>query len=168
MRLGSLHGEPLATRITVILLLAIAAAACCGFLAYSRRKARLCSQNLQKIYGALVDYEDRFGFLPKLAFYPDDARLDPDSVTVKLAAFGVLESDCICPSSPAVLQDAGITYLWNIALNMQRLEDFSTSTWVMVEIHSLSSSVPAPHLRTYNILFTDGRVTKSRRPPDFP
>ena len=160
--------EPLAARFAAILLLTIAAATASGSLAYSRRNTRLCSQNLNKIYDALVDYEKEFGFLPKLAFYPDDARLDPDSITIKLAPFGVLESDCVCPSSPPVLQDAGITYLWNVALNLQRLKDFPTSTWMMVEIHALSPSVPTPHLRSYNILSTDGRVTKSRRAPNFP
>ena len=158
----------LAARSAGILLLIIAAATASGSLVHSRRNARQCSQNLQKIFDALVDYETKFGFLPKLAFYPDNARLDPDSITMKLAAFGITESDCVCPSSPAVLQDTGITYLWNIALNTQQLNDFPTSTWMMVEIHALSSSVPAPHLRTYNILYTDGRILRSRQSPDLP
>jgi hypothetical protein len=141
-----------------------------GLLAWraSRQRTARCADNLYVIYDALAEYQQQAGTLPELAFFPDDAQLDPDSLYTELAPFGIQPSHCLCPSAPETLRETGMTYIWNIALNGIPTADLAEPTWMLVEVHAMSASVRPPHQGAYNLLYSDGTVRSSRVAPSMP
>jgi prepilin-type processing-associated H-X9-DG protein len=128
------------------------------------RRTATCADQLKSIYRALELYEMERGVLPSLAFYPDHALEDLDSLRVVLEPYGVSGARCICPSARPVQRAEGLTYLWNVSLNGQRMPRESEAVWMLVDMNALSDDVPSPHLGRYNALFSDGSVRRIRDP----
>lgn len=123
-----------------------------------------CADNLKSIYRALELYEMERGVLPTLAYYPDHPLEDSDSLRVVLEPYGLTGARCLCPHARSVQRDEGLTYLWNVSLNGQRIPRDKEPVWMLVDMNALSDDVPAPHLGRYNALFTDGTVKRIRDP----
>jgi hypothetical protein len=123
-----------------------------------------CQANLRVLYRALELYEMERGSLPRLAFYPDLATEDTESLRVVLESYGATGTACICPSSPTMLRDVGLTYVWNVRLNGRKIPRSGEREWMLVEIQALSSDVPAPHLGHYHVLYSDGAVERIAHP----
>jgi hypothetical protein len=56
--------------------------------------------------------------------------------------------------------------IWNVRLNGKKIPRGEERQWMLVEMNALSTDVPAPHLRRYNVLYSDGAVEQVRRPQD--
>ncbi|HMP90459.1 MAG TPA: hypothetical protein PJ991_09665 [Kiritimatiellia bacterium] len=123
-----------------------------------------CTEQLTRIYQALELFEMDRGALPRLAFYPDEPMTDPDSIRVVLEEYGVDPTVWICPSAHRKVSATGLTYVWNSRLNGANLRSFGERQWMLIEINALSTDVNAPHLRYYNVLYTDGKVERIRDP----
>lgn len=130
-----------------------------------REHARTCEARLHELYAFFELYELQHGVLPTLAFYPNEPRRDGRSLRVLVEQEGLNGEVCVCPAAPRLLREAGLTYLWNPALNGRRLADQPEPRWMLVEVHALSDEVPRPHFGSYHVLFTDGRVVRCRQPP---
>ncbi|MBN1269532.1 MAG: hypothetical protein JXB04_08095, partial [Kiritimatiellae bacterium] len=96
---------------------------------------------------------------------PEDARQDHESLRVLIEREGVSGEICVCPSSPALVREAGLSYVWNGRLNGQKLAGRSRPEWMLIEIHALSDQVPTPHGGGYHVLYTDGSVARVSEPP---
>lgn len=150
--------------LTVTVLIALIAT---GTYYYIRQQmlARECAANLRRIYAALELYEIDRGTLPRLAFFPDDPKQDPDSIVVALTPYGTTPDVYLCPTAPLPHRELGLTYLWNTRLNGRKIPRASTPEWMLVEINALSDEVPASHMGKYNVLYTDGAVHREKDPP---
>jgi hypothetical protein len=125
-----------------------------------------CEKSLESIYAYLTLYERDNGRLPIFELYPENPRENPESLINRLSELPGFDSGwLICPSAPALLQEQGITYLWNTALNQGSLSNRQEITWVLVDIQALDDRIPGPHFGTYHILYSDGRVERSSSPP---
>lgn len=155
----------MATRFVLTVALLMVIAACGALILRGYRRAETCRANLREIYAVLEMYEIENGTLPSLALFPDDPKNDEDSLRVFLESQGVSGDLCLCPTSPRVVRETGLSYLWNVNLNGKKLSGFKDPEWMIVEINALSDQVPAPHYGAYHILYTDGRVEASREPP---
>ncbi|MEM7393436.1 MAG: hypothetical protein AAF492_13915, partial [Verrucomicrobiota bacterium] len=131
----------------------------------SNRNADRCLENLKQIYLAIGLYEFDTGLLPNLSFYPDRPKEDATSLRVVLEKYGATGKSYLCPSSHGLVRDTGLSYVWNVALNGRTLKEFKDPVWMLVEVNAVSEEVPPPHLGRYHILYTDGQVALSDRPP---
>lgn len=157
-------GFTLVELLAVLVLLGLMAAAV-WFAARQQMLARHCADNLRQVYSALELYEIDRGTLPRLAFFPDDPKQDTDSLVVALQSYGTGGDIFLCPTAPASLRSLGLTYVWNVQLNGKKLRGSEPPAWMLVDINAMSEGVPASHLGRYNILYTDGRVERSKVPP---
>ncbi|HMP74820.1 MAG TPA: hypothetical protein PKE12_00850 [Kiritimatiellia bacterium] len=128
------------------------------------RRTAACAENLQSIYRALELYELERGVLPTLAYFPDQPMEDADSLRTVLEPYGLNGQRCLCPASHRFIQSEGLTYIWNVGLNGQRMPRGEETTWMLVDISALTDDVPAPHLWRYNVLYSDGTVKRARSP----
>lgn len=157
-----------------ILRAAVFAAAAAAFLPVigrqvnSRRHAGACRANLETIYRALVAADRDANLLPRIALYPDDVRKDEDSLLARLAAYGITSSDCICPAAGPVLQETGITYIWNTELIGKKIADLSPPRWMLADMRALDPHLPGVHNGYNLVLYSDGRIERSKRPPPLP
>lgn len=162
---GSSSGFTLAELLVVLFLLACLA----GVTWHISRQVfmrKQCKRNLYAIYNALELYEIDRGTLPRLAFFPDQPRTDRDSPLVVLRPYCSDPSVFVCPAAPVHYRENGLTYIWNVNLNGRKMRGIGPPTWIMTELQALSDSVPAPHLGIYNVLYTDGHVSKMKSPPE--
>ena len=150
--------------VLIIILVLAGLGAGVGYFLRQHRVLKDCRNNLRRIYSALEMYEIERGTLPRLAFFPDDAKQDSDSLLTVLQPYGAGGHVCVCPASPSVHEAVGLTYVWNVQLNGRKLRG-GDPEWMLVEINALSPAVPAPHFGRYNILYTDGEVRLARHPP---
>lgn len=125
-----------------------------------------CEENLRSVFGALDRYENEWGRLPELAFFPEHLEESRDSLLNVLRRYGVTDLHCICPAMPANVQRSGITYVWNTRLNGRQRAALESPTWMLVEISALNPELPRPHAGGYQVLYTDGSVRRSPAPPD--
>lgn len=128
------------------------------------RRTAACADNLKSIYRALELYEMERGTLPTLAYYPDSPMEDADSLRVVLEPYGLGAARCICPNARPIQRAEGLTYIWNVQLNGERIPRAEHTTWLLVDMEALAEDVPAPHLRRYNVLYSDGTVKRVRTP----
>lgn len=158
------RGFTLAELIVVLVLLALVGV---GIASVTREifERKHCKRNLYAIYNALELYEIDRGTLPRMAFFPDQPRMDRDSPVVLLRPYCSDPDIFVCPAAPRRFQELGLTYLWNVGLNGKKLHSIQPPVWLMTELQALSDQVPAPHLGIYNVLFSDGRVLKMKVPP---
>ena len=145
-------------------LAAVAAAALYGV--SERRAAETCLAQLKQIYSAIGLYEFDGGRLPSLAFYPEQPRQDPNGIREALKKFGADPRLFLCPGTPALVRDTGLSYVWNVSLNGRSLKDIRDPVWMLVEVNALDEQIPRPHWGRYHILYTDGRVVLSEAPPE--
>ncbi len=151
-------------RILLLILVIGALMGALSFIVLEIRGSIACASNLETIYRALSLYEVERGALPALAFYPDDPMNDNDSLAVALETYGLTRTQCICPAAREIQRNEGQTYLWNTALNGQRIPHDKEPVWMLVDMNALSDEVPASHLGRYNALFSDGKVRRIRDP----
>jgi hypothetical protein len=128
------------------------------------RRTAQCEANLLSIYRALELYEMERGTLPGLAYFPDLPMEDADSLRVVLEPYGLSPDRCLCPQSKPIQRAEGLTYIWNVQLNGQRIPRGTNAVWMLVDMEVLSDDVPAPHLGRYNVLYSDGVVRRVREP----
>lgn len=123
-----------------------------------------CEENLQRIYRVLAFYEAKNDALPLLAYFPDDPQNDADSLYVIMESYSMDARICVCPAVHSTLRNQGLTYIWNTQLSGVPLPDDGPPQWMLVEMTAISGEVPAPHLRSYNVLYTDGTVKRVKDP----
>lgn len=159
--------DPRAGRVVVrILLLMLLIGALVGSLLFVMTQIQnsiICTDNLKTIYQALELYEMERGVLPTLAYFPDHATDDGDSLRVVLEPYGLNATQCICPNTHPLQKAEGLTYLWNVELNGQRLPR-KEPVWMLVDMSALSDEVPSSHLGRYNALFSDGSIKRISDP----
>lgn len=127
-----------------------------------------CRTQLENIYQALRQYEQEHGRLPALQLFPVDYTEDGEEITLRNLLSdqpGFQAEWLLCPGSPEILRQHGITYLWNTELNQSSLTDRKDITWVLVDMQALDDNLPGPHFGKVHILFTDGRVELTDDPP---
>jgi len=124
-----------------------------------------CRDRMERIHHILTLYEREHGMLPALALFPADPESDEESLVHVLQPYGLKEGRAVCPSSPDVIREHGLSYLWNTALNHQSLHDRLEPTWVLVDLQAMDDRIPGPHFGTYHILYTDGSVERGTYPP---
>jgi hypothetical protein len=124
-----------------------------------------CEENLASIFGALNRYENEWGRLPELAFFPDHPEESRDSLLSVLRRYGVTDLHCVCPALPQNVQRLGITYVWNSSLSGRARASLAEPTWMLVEISALNPQLAAPHANRYHVLYSDGTVRKEPHPP---
>jgi len=125
----------------------------------------VCEENLKQIYLILTLYEWEKGQLPSFELFPEDPKLDEQSILQVLEPFGLDPEKLVCPAAPQAVKRHGVSYLWNPALNHGSLRDRNEVTWVLVDVQALDDAVQGPHFGTYMVLFTDGTVERTRHPP---
>lgn len=118
-----------------------------------------CQDQMRAIYRAIEAYDQAYGQLPSLSFYPTNPQSGEKSLRVALTPFGAYEELFLCPhSADLVREQQGLSYLWNVALNGKPLRTFDADTWILVEIEAVSADVSPPHFRRYNVLYANGDV----------
>jgi hypothetical protein len=129
--------------------------------------ADTCEKQLKEIYEVLNRYEQQHGRLPALEMFPGNPEESESSLLQVLASFGVAPETAVCPACHPVLREHGLTYLWNPALNHGSIRDDSKAEpqWMLVDMQALDDRIRGPHFGSYHILYTDGRVERSARPP---
>lgn len=133
---------------------------------YAASRTLACRDNLTRIFEALEIHEMTHGALPHLAFYPAEPLTDTESICIVLEAYGIDPSTWICPSAPDVMTGTGLTYIWNTRLNGRSLRNLGERQWMLMELHGLDQTLPGPHFRSCNVLFTDGTVERVRNPAE--
>lgn len=131
---------------------------------FSATRTLACRDNLIRIFDALEIYEMSHGALPHLDFYPEDPHTGSASICVVLESYGLDPSSWICPSAPDIMTRTGLTYIWNTRLNGRSMRSFGERQWMLMELHGLDPTLPGPHFRSCNVLFTDGTVERIRNP----
>ena len=151
-------------KMLVLLSVLLVAVGIIYFVLYQVSLQKDCAVHLGRLYRAMELYEIDRGTLPRLAFFPDDPKQDPDSLRVALEAYGADSGGCVCPTAPNIQTELGLTYVWNVKLNNRKMPRDEEPEWMLVEISALSVDVPAPHLGQYNVLYTDGKVRRVKYP----
>lgn len=157
------EGRAMAKIVVLVLLSAVALSILYGVLVRAEAGKR-CERNLLKIYRALELYELDRGELPALAYFPNEPKEDTDSLRLVLENFGVDANACVCPAHPTMIREMGLTYIWNTALNGQKMPRGAEPTWMLVDLTALSTDLPASHFGGYNVLYSDGKVRRVRDP----
>jgi len=128
------------------------------------RNERECIERLQQIYSALELYQAQHGALPRLVLYPEQ-KYARGSLLRFLRDTGYPEELALCPGCARRIGEHGVGYIWNTELNNRRLGE-TELTWMLVEINALDpTNYPAPHRGRYHVLYTDGSVRRTMRPP---
>lgn len=125
----------------------------------------VCERQLKEIYRVLVLYEQQHGRLPALEMFPGEPKESESSLLHILAQFDSPLSNGVCPAAHPVLEEHGLSYLWNPNLNHGSFRGRKDVTWVLVDLQALDERVAGPHFGAYHILYTDGRVERSPQPP---
>ena len=123
-----------------------------------------CTNQLRQIGIAVRMFTMTEGKYPAAKFYPENPLEDPQSIAVILKSYG--KETFICPTAPAALKRSGLTYLWNDELSGKLISQIRkpSSTWLMADMTALDERVSS-HQGGYNILYADGRVCWSPKPP---
>ena len=126
-----------------------------------------CASQLRQIGMAVNMFTMTEGKYPDAVLYPAEKALsDPKSIAVILKPYGMSGKILICPAAPSALKERGLTYLWNDRLSGKAASQVknTTTTWMMVDITALDERVSS-HQGGYNILYADGHVAWSSKPP---
>jgi len=129
------------------------------------RNAKSCRENLKQIYLALELFELDRGYLPTLDFYPSEPHTDASSLRVALANYGVETKHCLCPSSPDIVIQQGLSYVWNTKMNKRVLSEVDEPHWLLMDIQSVHEDVTGPHFRNVHVLYSDGSIQRSDEIP---
>lgn len=125
---------------------------------------------MKQIYLAIqMAADDADGRLPAAEMYPNIAR-DPGAVQnsprsiVRLVGGGLPANLWVAPRAPEVFQKAGLTYIWNTALNGQLLDQVPdpANTWMLMDMNAAAAMLPelgvAPQGGGYLVLYADGHA----------
>lgn len=126
--------------------------------AIQRGKAADCLNNLKQIYQALVMFEQDNDKLPEAKFFPSSIN-DPKGIHNILKSYNIKGKVLFCPSLPEELNKYGTNYIWNDNVNGKRLENLTSSTWILTEMTSVSKDIPPPHSGRYSVIYPDGSAT---------
>ena len=129
---------------------------------------------MKQIYLAVtMAADDNDGRLPSAVMYPD-LRADPNAVRnnprsiVRIMGNGVPANMWVAPRAPQVFQRAGLTYIWNSALNGQLVDQVDPHTWLMMDMNGAAYAIPDLVPRSeggYLVLYADGSVKYEMQPP---
>jgi type II secretory pathway pseudopilin PulG len=126
--------------------------------ALQRGKATDCLNNLKQIYQALAMFQQDNDKLPDAKFFPSSIN-DPKGIHNILKPYNIKGKVLFCPSLPDELNKYGTNYIWNDNVNGKRLEDLSSSTWLLTEMTVVGKDIPPPHTGRYSIIYPDGRAS---------
>lgn len=129
---------------------------------------------MKQIYLAItMAADDNDGQLPNAVMYPDiranpnAVRTDPRSI-VRIMGNMVPANMWVAPRAPQVFQQAGLTYVWNPALNGQLVDQVNPRTWMLMDMNGAAYAVPDLVPRSpggYLVLYADGSVKYEMQPP---
>ena len=119
--------------------------------------------NLRQIY-LLLETQCISDALPRAAFFPQgDPKKDPKSIMRLIS--GAPPQLFVSPFAPPALQDKGLSFAWNTALNGRTFDAVPRTTWVLIDVTAFITdpNVPKPH--KYLVLYADGRAEAVGQPP---
>jgi hypothetical protein len=130
---------------------------------------------MSQIYTALRMYsDDNDGRLPTADLYPD-IRKDPQacvrsgrSIRRILQGYAGDPKIWVAHHAPERFKKAGLTYVWNPALNGKTIESLPGRTWLLMDMNGAGYAIPDLIPRNQNgylVLWTDGQVKLERTPP---
>ena len=121
--------------------------------------------NLRQLH-LLLQTQCITGGLPNAALYPQgDPKKDPKSI-VRLIP-GAPPQLFVSPFAPDALQEKGLTYAWNTALNGKTLDVVPGGTWVLIDVTAFIVDPDLPKPGKYLVLYADGRAEAvTDLPPD--
>ena len=125
-----------------------------------------CLSNLRQIGMAVELFVQSEGTYPNAKFYSESPLKDPSSIVWILEPYGLKGDVFICPASPPILAEKGLTYLWNDELSGKNPAQVRSpqNVWMVVGVTALDERVSS-HSGGYNILYADGHVDWSSQPP---
>ncbi|MFN4227724.1 MAG: type II secretion system protein [Candidatus Ratteibacteria bacterium] len=126
--------------------------------AMQRGKAVDCINNLKQIYQGIVMFVQDNDQLPDAKFFPS-SKDDEKGIHNILKSYGIKGKVLFCPSLPDELNKYGTNYIWNDNLNRKRLENLSSSTWLLTEMTAVSKDIPPPHSGRYVVIYSDGHTS---------
>jgi len=120
--------------------------------------------NLKQIY-LLLQTQCMMGGLPNAAFYPKgDPKKDPKSI-VRLVQ-GAPPQLFVSPFAPPALQEKGLTFAWNDAVNGKDF-DAVRNAWLLVDVAAFIADPNVAKPTKYLILYANGKAEAvSTLPPD--
>lgn len=140
--------------------------------AKNKAAADQCLNNLKQIYLAIQTLDDE-GRLPVAWFFPcktiqtqdGGVQLDPNDpynlANIVAGRNSSIRKLFVCPAAPETWQRLGITYVYNDTLCGLTLDNIPNHAerWLMMDANVISmTSIPAPHIEGYNVLYCDGHV----------
>ena len=125
-----------------------------------------CAHQLRQIGIAVRLFVMSEGHYPDAAFYPEKPLEDPKSILAFVKQYDCGGELFICPTAPDALKKKGLTFLWNDALSGEPAACVRkpAETWMMVDMTALDERVSS-HQGGYNVLYADGHVAWSSKPP---
>ncbi len=126
--------------------------------AMQRGKTIDCLNNLKQIYQAVIMFEQDNDYLPNIKFFPNSFS-DPQGLHNVLKQYGISGKVLFCPCLPDELNKYGTNYIWNDNVNGKRIENLSTSTWLLTEMTAVSKKIPPPHFGMYSVIYIDGHTS---------
>ncbi|MBM4038531.1 MAG: hypothetical protein FJ290_08455 [Planctomycetes bacterium] len=119
--------------------------------------------NLRQLY-LLLQTQCISGALPRATFFPEgDPKKDPKSIIRLLP--GAPPQLFVSPFAPQSLQDKGLTYAWNTALNGKTLDTVPRTTWVLIDVTAFIADPSIAKPAKYLVLYADGRAEAVAEPP---
>ncbi|MCM8832662.1 MAG: hypothetical protein NC816_01880 [Candidatus Omnitrophica bacterium] len=126
--------------------------------AMQRGKTVDCINNLKQIYQGIVMFCQDNDHLPEAKFFPFSFN-DEKGLHNILKSYGIKGKVLFCPSLPDELNKYGINYIWNDNVNGKRLENLSSSMWLLTEMTAVSKDIPPPHSGRYSVIYADGHTS---------
>jgi type II secretory pathway pseudopilin PulG len=121
--------------------------------------------NLKQIHQLLM-IQTITGGMPDAAFYPkDDPKKDPRSIVNLIQ--GAPQQLFVSPFAPAALQEKGLTFAWNDAVNGKGMDSVPSNTWLLIDLAAFVADPKIPKPTKYLILYANGKAEAvSNLPPD--
>ncbi len=102
--------------------------------------------------------------LPRATFFPEgDPKKDPKSITRLI--LNAPPQLFVSPFAPQSLQDKGLSYAWNTALNGKTLDTVPRTTWVLIDVMAFIADPSIAKPAKYLVLYADGRAEAVAEPP---
>lgn len=117
------------------------------------------------------DHDDK---LPRADFYPDTRRdanactKSRRSIVVQLGGYVGDNRIFVASEAPEKFKKAGLTYVWNTAVNGKQLDQLPPKTWLLMDMNAAAYAIPdlVPRSKNgYLVLWSDGSVKFEVNPP---
>lgn len=119
--------------------------------------------NLRQIY-LLLQVQGMTEGLPAAALYPEgDPLKDPKSIVRQIR--NAPPQLFVSPFAPPALQEKGLSYAWNSALNGKALDAVPRTAWLLIDAAALIADPKIPKPGKYLVLYADGRTEAVSEPP---